>query len=82
MNPLRGCANDDAYPRRGPARGAKGARNVRVLAFATAFWALALGLLALDWVHSVPHNRFDEPLPWQLGHEKAEGAGHCAAPLK
>ena len=54
----------------------------RTLLFATIFWALALGMLALDWARSTPHNRFDEPLPWQLGHEKVEGAGHCAAPLK
>jgi hypothetical protein len=53
-----------------------------VLVFAAVFWAFMLGLLALDWAHSVPHNRFDEPLPWQLGHEKGESAGHCAAPLK
>ena len=51
------------------------------LLFATIFWALALGMLALDFQRSAPHNRFDEPLPWQLGHEKVEGAGHCAAPL-
>lgn len=54
----------------------------RTLIFATIFWAVALGLLALDWAESTPHNRFDEALPWQLGHEKVEGAGHCAAPLK
>ena len=53
----------------------------RPLLFATIFWAFAFGLLALDWMRSTPHNRFDEPLPWQLGHEKVEGAGHCAAPL-
>jgi hypothetical protein len=53
----------------------------RPLLFATIFWALALGMLALDWLRSTPHSRFDEPLPWQLGHEKVEGAGHCAAPL-
>jgi hypothetical protein len=53
-----------------------------VLVFATVFWAFGLGLLALDWAYSVPHNRFDEPLPWQLGHEKLDSAGHCAAPLK
>ncbi len=82
MSPLRGRAGEDALSRGGPARAAQGARKVRVLAFATAFWALALVLLALDWAHSVPHNRFDEPLPWQLGHEKTEGTGHCAAPLK
>jgi len=56
--------------------------NRRVLAFALAFWVLALGLLELDWARSTPHNRFDEPLPWQLGQEKVEGAGHCSAPLK
>jgi len=54
----------------------------RALAFAATFWALALGLLALDWTQSTPHNRFNEPLPWQLGQQKVEGAGHCAAPLK
>jgi hypothetical protein len=54
----------------------------RVLAFTATFWVLAVGLLALDWASSTPHHRFDEPLPWQLGHDKVEGAGHCAAPLK
>lgn len=52
----------------------------RPLLFATIFWAFAFGLLTLDWMRSTPHNRFDEPLPWQLGHEKVDGAGHCAAP--
>ena len=56
--------------------------NRRVLVFAATFWALALGLLSLDWSNATPHNRFAEPLPWQLGHEKVEAAGHCAAPLK
>jgi hypothetical protein len=51
------------------------------LLFAAIFWAGTIGLLALDWARSTPHNRFDEPMPWQLGHEKVEGAGHCAAPL-
>ena len=82
MSARRGRADEDARSPGGTARRAEGGRKVRVLAFATAFWALVLGLLTLDWAHSVPHNRFDEPLPWQLGHEKAEGAGHCAAPLK
>jgi hypothetical protein len=54
----------------------------RTLIFATIFWAGALGMLALDWSRSTPHNRFDEPPPWQLGQEKVEGAGHCAAPLR
>ncbi len=49
--------------------------------FAVVFWALTAGLLALDWRTSEPHNRFDEPLPWQIGHEKTGEAGHCAAPL-
>ncbi len=51
------------------------------LLFAAIFWAATIGLLVLDWTRSTPHNRFDEPLPWQLGQEKVEGAGHCAAPL-
>jgi hypothetical protein len=51
------------------------------LRFAAIFWASTIGLLALDWAGSTPHNRFDEPLPWQLGHEKVGDAGHCAAPL-
>jgi hypothetical protein len=51
------------------------------LLFAAIFWAGTIGLLALDWAGSTPHNRFDEPLPWQLGHEKVGDAGHCAAPL-
>jgi hypothetical protein len=53
----------------------------RPLLFATIFWTFAFGMLLLDWMRSTPHNRFDEPLPWQLGHEKVDGAGHCAAPL-
>ena len=82
MSPPRGRGDEDAHSLGGAARSAKGGRKVRVLAFAAAFWALVLGLLALDWAHSVPHNRFSEPLPWQLGHEKGDSAGHCAAPLK
>jgi hypothetical protein len=54
----------------------------RTLAFAVAFWAAAVGFVALDWSRATPHNRFDEPPPWQLGQEKVEGTGHCAAPLK
>lgn len=54
----------------------------RALGFALVFWIAAIGFIALDWHRSTPHNRFDEPLPWQLGQEKIEGAGHCAAPLK
>ena len=54
----------------------------RTLAFALAFWAAAAGFIALDWSRASPHNRFNEPPPWQLGQEKVEGAGHCAAPLK
>lgn len=49
--------------------------------FAIAFWTLAFGFIALDWSRATPHNRFDEPPPWQLGQEKVEGAGHCAMPL-
>ena len=54
----------------------------RALAFAFVFWTALAGFIAFDWVRSTPHNRFDEPLPWQLGQQKVEGAGHCAAPLK
>ena len=54
----------------------------RTLAFAVAFWLAAAGFIAADWARSLPHNRFDEPPPWQFGQEKVEGAGHCAAPLK
>jgi hypothetical protein len=56
--------------------------NRRVIAFALTFWLTALGFLGLDWARSTPHNRFEEPPPWQLGQEKVEGAGHCSAPLK
>ncbi|MGZ8274512.1 MAG: hypothetical protein ACXWUM_11410 [Burkholderiaceae bacterium] len=54
----------------------------RTLAFAIAFWVASVGFVALDWARATPHNRFDEPPPWQLGQEKVEGSGHCAAPLK
>ncbi|MGZ9030322.1 MAG: hypothetical protein ACXW2G_03060 [Burkholderiaceae bacterium] len=54
----------------------------RTLAFAIAFWVTSVGFVALDWARATPHNRFDEPPPWQLGQEKVEGSGHCAAPLK
>lgn len=53
----------------------------RTSVFVLTFWTLALGFIGLDWVRATPHNRFDEPPPWQLGQEKIEGAGHCAAPL-
>lgn len=53
----------------------------RALVFAAIFWALGAALLAADWARSTPHNRFEEPPPWQLGQAKTEGAGHCAAPL-
>jgi hypothetical protein len=82
MSPPSGRLQKGALPPGGTARGAKGATTARVFVFAAVFWAFVLGLLALDWAYSVPHNRFDEPLPWQLGHEKGESAGHCAAPLK
>lgn len=53
----------------------------RALLFAAIFWSATLALLVLDWTHATPHNRFDEPLPWQLGHEATGSPGHCAAPL-
>ena len=54
----------------------------RTWLFAAAFWLAAVAFIAFDWVRAEPHNRFDEPPPWQLYQEKVEGAGHCAAPLK
>ena len=54
----------------------------RALAFALVFWVGAAAFIGFDWTRATPHNRFAEPPPWQLGQEKVEGAGHCAAPLK
>ena len=53
----------------------------RAVVFAITFWASALALITIDWVRATPHNRFDEPPPWQLGQDKVDGAGHCASPL-
>ena len=53
----------------------------RTAIFAATFWAAALAFVAIDWSRAAPHNRFDEPPPWQLGQDKVEGASHCAAPL-
>ncbi len=49
--------------------------------FASIFWIAAFAFIVIDWSRAAPHNRFDEPPPWQLGQEKVEGVGHCAAPL-
>lgn len=57
-------------------------KRSRALAFAAIFWTAFLSFIAIDWSRSSPHNRFEEPLPWQLGHEKTGDTGHCAAPLK
>ena len=54
----------------------------RTAVFAMGFWAIAFAFIAIDWSRATPHNRFDEPPPWQLGQERVEGAGHCAAPLE
>jgi hypothetical protein len=54
----------------------------RTFAFAVAFWLVAAGFIALDWSRATPHNRFAEPPPWQLGHDKGDTSAHCAAPLK
>lgn len=54
----------------------------RTIVFALAFWAAAAGFIVVDWSRATPHNRFREPPPWQLGQEKADASGHCAAPLK
>jgi len=53
----------------------------RATVFALSFWSAALAFIVIDWSRATPHDRFDEPPPWQLGQEKIEGAGHCAAPL-
>lgn len=53
----------------------------RTVAFALTFWIAAAAFIGVDWVRATPHDRFDEPPPWQLGQDKVEGAGHCAAPL-
>ncbi len=53
----------------------------RTAVFAMTFWGFAAAFVAFDWARATPHNRFDEPPPWQLGQDKIEGAGHCAAPL-
>ncbi|MDQ3187791.1 MAG: hypothetical protein M3Q28_02665 [Pseudomonadota bacterium] len=53
----------------------------RATVFALSFWSVAFAFIVVDWSRATPHNRFDEPPPWQLGQEKIEGAGHCAAPL-
>ena len=49
--------------------------------FAVTFCTAAAAFVAVDWSRATPHNRFDEPSPWQLGQDKVEGAGHCASPL-
>ena len=53
----------------------------RTFVFALTFWISALAFIAIDWSRATPHNRFDEPPPWQLGQDKVDGAGHCASPL-
>ena len=53
----------------------------RVTAFVSIFWTAAFAFIAVDWSRATPHNRFDEPPPWQLGQDRVEGGGHCAAPL-
>lgn len=53
----------------------------RTAIFAYTFWAVAFAFIAVDWSRAAPHDRFDEPPPWQLGQDKVEGAGHCADPL-
>ena len=58
------------------------AQNIAHFFLHAAAMALGAALLVADWARSTPHNRFDEPPPWQLGQDKVEGAGHCAAPLK
>ena len=57
---------------RGPALGAL--RNWP----AWALWIVLLGLVALDWSNSSPHQRFAEPPPLALGSGPAADAGHCS----
>ena len=52
-----------------------------VTLFVSIFWTAAFAFIVIDWSRAAPHNRFDEPPPWQLSQDKVEGAGHCAAPL-
>lgn len=52
-----------------------------VTVFVSIFWTAAFAFIAFDWSRATQHNRFDEPPPWQLGQDKVEGGGHCAAPL-
>ena len=61
--------------------GTQAMKLTRTAIFAMAFWAAAFAFIAIDWSRATPHNRFDEPPPWQLGQEKVDGAGHCASPL-
>ncbi len=56
-------------------RGLRGMRATRRIWVA---WAVLLLLLLLDWRSSVPHRRFDEPMPLALGHGPAADAGHCS----
>jgi hypothetical protein len=43
------------------------------------FWALLLGLVALDYVKArAPHDRYAEPPPWALGHEASGRSAHCS----
>jgi len=54
----------------------------RTALLALSFWLALAAFIAFDWVRATPHKRFDEPPPWALRQPAAEGAGHCAAPLK
>ena len=51
----------------------------RTTLFVVTFWTIAFAFVALDWSRATPHNRFDEPPPWQLGRtvSKAQATAQC-----
>ncbi len=64
---------------RGAASRAGLCQRVRASWRAWLLWLVVLLLLALDWRASVPHQRFQEPMPLALGHGPAPDASHCSA---
>ena len=46
----------------------------RTAIFAITFWAAAFAFIAIDWSRATPHNRFDEPPPWQQTARQSLGA--------
>jgi hypothetical protein len=57
--------------------------TLRAARFAAIFWGLLTAFIIFDWLHSTPHDRFNEPPPWALNQPPQEdGGAHCSAPLK